>query len=55
MAAPVEEFSPEPPVIEEPALTMAAAASAHSNGSPEPLFDDLDVPAILRRDRRMMQ
>src|SRR5262249_46450974 len=52
---------------EQPPLTMAAAASAAppsvpppapvTNGSPtpEPLFDDLDVPAILRRDRRLIQ
>jgi cell division protein FtsZ len=40
-------------VYEEAPITMAAAA----NGSPqsEPLFDDLDVPAILRRDRRLIQ
>ena len=41
-------------VYEEAPITMAAAAA---NGSPqsEPLFDDLDVPAILRRDRRLIQ
>jgi cell division protein FtsZ len=40
------------PVEEEAPAAMAAAA----NGSPtEPLFDDLDVPAILRRERRMYQ
>ena len=40
-------------VYEEAPITMAASA----NGSPqsEPLFDDLDVPAILRRDRRLIQ
>ena len=40
-------------VYEEAPVSMAAAA----NGSPqsEPLFDDLDVPAILRRDRRLIQ
>jgi cell division protein FtsZ len=40
-------------VYEEAPVTMSAAA----NGSPqaEPLFDDLDVPAILRRDRRLIQ
>jgi cell division protein FtsZ len=47
------ETEPEPVYEETP---MAAAAGA--NGSPqppEPLFDDLDVPAILRRDRRLIQ
>jgi cell division protein FtsZ len=41
-------------VYEESPIAMTAAA----NGSPqpsEPLFDDLDVPAILRRDRRLIQ
>ncbi len=56
--APVETELPEPEPVyaeaapEDPAMVMAAAA----NGTPqEPLFDDLDVPAILRRDRRMVQ
>jgi hypothetical protein len=31
------------------------AAAAHANGASEPLFDDLDVPAILKRDRRFVQ
>jgi len=51
--APVSE-----PVHEEPApMTMAAAAMAPTS-SPlegEPLFDDLEVPAILRSRRRMVQ
>ncbi len=58
---PVEE-APEPmqvePVHEEQPLTMAATASSNpTNGTPapEPLFDDLEVPAILRRDRRLIQ
>ncbi len=43
---------PEPePLYEEPPL----AAAAHANGTAEPLFDDLDVPAILKRDRRFVQ
>jgi cell division protein FtsZ len=53
---------PEPPVVEpEPdssPMTMAAAASAPASSAPPPaapLFDDLDVPAILRRDRRFVQ
>jgi cell division protein FtsZ len=58
--APVElapaEVEPEPqghhqPKHEEPQL----AAAAHANGTAEPLFDDLDVPAILKRDRRFVQ
>jgi len=44
------EIAPAEPVYEEPPAAMAAAATA-----PEPMFDDLDVPAILRRDRRMIQ
>ena len=48
----VEEALPEPePVYEEPPM----AAAAHANGTAEPLFDDLDVPAILKRDRRFVQ
>ncbi len=34
----------------EEQLVMAAAANGHTPA--EPLFDDLEVPAILRRDRR---
>ena len=53
--APIEEPLPAQipePAAEDPAMAVAAAA----NGSPnEPVFDDLDVPAILRRDRRMVQ
>jgi hypothetical protein len=33
---------------------MAASAAPQANGHTEPLFDDLDVPAILRRDRRFL-
>jgi cell division protein FtsZ len=57
----VEPTWPEPAaeaLPEEPPMTMAAAA----NSNPPPPqqnqrdpFDDLDVPAILRRDRRMLQ
>jgi cell division protein FtsZ len=50
-----EEKAAAAPVPEEPAaeqLSMAASAG-HTNGAPEPLLDDLDVPAILRR--RMVQ
>jgi hypothetical protein len=35
-------------------MQMAAAANG-SPQPPEPMFDDLDVPAILRRDRRLIQ
>jgi cell division protein FtsZ len=46
------EVAPEPqhPEYDEPPM----AAAAHANGSTE-LFDDLDVPAILKRDRRFVQ
>ncbi len=66
--ADIEPEHVEPVYEEQPPLTMAAAASSSTttsatppapmtNGSPtpEPLFDDLDVPAILRRDRRLIQ
>jgi cell division protein FtsZ len=53
------ESEPEAAQVEgavaEEAMSAAAGASGHSNGAPEPLFDDLDVPAILRRERRMVQ
>jgi cell division protein FtsZ len=49
----VEVPPPAEPVHEEP-LTMAASANGHPMPS-EPLFDDLDIPAILRRDRRFLQ
>ena len=47
------QVAPEPhhPQFEEPPM----AATAHANGPAEPLFDDLDVPAILKRDRRFVQ
>jgi cell division protein FtsZ len=53
--APPEE--PAQPVQAEPVEEEAPAAmAATANGSPtEPLFDDLDVPAILRRERRIYQ
>ena len=50
--APPAEHLHEPPVYEEPAAALAAAA----NGNPaDRLFDDLDVPAIMRRSRRLIQ
>lgn len=42
---------------DEPVEVMAAAANAPSqrvNGHSEPLLDELEVPAILRRDRRFL-
>lgn len=49
-----EDAQPEPePEPEYEETPMAAAA--HANGSSEPMFDDLDVPAILKRDRRFVQ
>ena len=53
-AAPLPvEIAPEPqhPQFDEPPM----AAAAHANGHSEPMFDDLDVPAILKRDRRFVQ
>jgi len=40
----------EPPYEENP-----RAAAAHANSASEPMFDDLDVPPILKRDRRFVQ
>jgi cell division protein FtsZ len=59
-AAPTEPVyrEPEPaePVHEEAPMTMAASATnAAPNGAAEPVFEDLEVPAILRRERRMVQ
>jgi cell division protein FtsZ len=53
--APVYVETPTPePVHEEPApMTMAAAATIAQVPS-EPMFDDLEVPAILRSRRRGM-
>ena len=49
---PIEEAQAEPePQYEE----IPKAAAAHANGASEPMFDDLDVPAILKRDRRFVQ
>ncbi|PYT17305.1 MAG: cell division protein FtsZ [Acidobacteria bacterium] len=53
------EPAPEPvyvepePVREEPPMVMATAANTAP--PPEPTFDDLEIPAILRRERRMVQ
>jgi cell division protein FtsZ len=52
------EIAPEPEPV-EPAqpesAPMSMAATASAPAPPAPLFDDLDVPAILRRDRRFVQ
>ena len=48
-AEPANAEAPEPEPAPEPAPEQAMAAAAHANGAPEPMFDDLDVPAILRR------
>jgi hypothetical protein len=42
-------------VFEEPQMTMAASATGTGANGHDALFDDLDVPAILRRDRRNIQ
>jgi len=53
---PVEEpiimEADEPPAAEEPSHVIAAAAHA---GQRADVFDDLDVPAILRRSRKFLQ
>jgi len=52
-----ETSAPEP-VREEPAPMARAAAATTPAASPvetDPLFDDLEVPAILRSRRRMVQ
>src|SRR5579864_3967443 len=64
-AAHVDAREPEPefeepaheeePEHEEAPMTMTAAATVNGTPKPEPLFDDLEVPAILRRDRRLIQ
>ena len=57
-AEPVYAAAPAPePVHEEPApMAMAAAAMApNSPSDSDNLFDDLEVPAILRSRRRMVQ
>ena len=51
-----EEPEPAEVVHEEAPMTMAAGATnGAANGAAEPMFDDLEVPAILRRERRMVQ
>jgi cell division protein FtsZ len=51
-----EEPEPAEPVYEEAPMTMSAGANnGATNGAAEQIFDDLEVPAILRRERRMVQ
>jgi cell division protein FtsZ len=42
---------------EDPQMSMAASAggSPRTNGSPQPVIDDLDIPPVLRRYRRHVQ
>jgi cell division protein FtsZ len=50
------EIAPEPEPVQAESEPMTMAATANSPAPPAaPLFDDLDVPAILRRDRRFVQ
>lgn len=47
--------APQPePIEEEPAPAVMAAAAAANGAANEPLFDDLEVPAILRSRRRTL-
>jgi cell division protein FtsZ len=46
---------PEPADVEPEPAPMTMAAAANPSAPAAPLFDDLDVPAILRRDRRFVQ
>src|SRR5579863_234314 len=51
-----EEPQPAELVHDEAPMTLAASATnGAANGAAEPMFDDLEVPAILRRERRMVQ
>lgn len=52
-AEPIHVEVSEPALDETTPMNVAASGHGHANGSPEPSFDDLDVPAILRR--RMVQ
>ena len=50
------EAPPAQPVYDEPPAAMAAAANGNvANGHADNLFDNLEVPAIMRRSRRMVQ
>jgi cell division protein FtsZ len=52
--APASEPEPEPVHVEAPEPIVEDPAPAHAtNGTPGPVLDDLEVPAILRR--RMLQ
>jgi cell division protein FtsZ len=53
------EAAAEPEAVyvepEETPITVAAVANGTATPPAAQLFDDLDVPAILRRDRRFVQ
>jgi cell division protein FtsZ len=53
MPEPEPAYAAEPAPPEPAPMTLAAAATPAPPAAP--LFDDLDVPAILRRDRRFVQ
>jgi len=53
--APPAEPIPVEALREEPPAAMVAAASGNAaNGHADSLFDNLDVPAIMRRSRRLI-
>jgi cell division protein FtsZ len=56
-AAPDPTTYTGPAFEQAPPITKAAAAGAPSgvNGSAEPMFDELEMPAILRRERGLVQ
>ena len=56
-AAPESDPTLFPTQPEEPAMSMAASAGSgiRTNGSPQPVIDDLDIPPVLRRYRRHVQ
>jgi cell division protein FtsZ len=49
------EPAPEPGYPEPPAAMTATANGGPVNGPADNLFNDLDVPAIMRRSRRLVQ
>jgi cell division protein FtsZ len=56
-AAPEPDPGLFPTQPEEPPMTMAASAGSgtRTNGPPQPVMDDLDIPPVLRRYRRHVQ
>jgi cell division protein FtsZ len=51
----IEAASETEPAPDAAEIGMAASANGAATPPAAPLFDDLDVPAILRRDRRFVQ